>query len=89
MTTINNRTELPFLPNLHSFKVQYKSGRVNIEDLYTGEKRNISYNHEYNNAYEIALAFLINKGFHCVGQSNLPDYYIIHSTTFGGLSIKG
>lgn len=87
-TTINNRTELPVLPNLHSFKVQYKKGKVHIEDLYRKEKRYISYNHEYNNAYEIALAFLMNKGFVCIGQSNLPDYYIIHSTTFGELSIK-
>lgn len=77
------------LKTYRAFTIKYisatdtKGSRVSILDNRFQTKKIISYNHEYNNIYQIAQAYLESKSIEVCGVSELNNgQYILFTDNF-------
>ena len=76
------------LENFHIIEVLYVAptnstgSRVKIISGRFDQSIKIPFNHEFNNVYDIAQAYLKNAGFSFVGKAESKTGYFLISTTF-------
>ncbi len=80
------------MKNYNIIKIKYlpatntRGSRVQLINERLQEKKTIPYNHIYNNAQDIAQNYLVQKGFHVIGQD--VNYIILAPQNDTFLSIK-
>lgn len=72
------------IQNTRAFEVKMNKGgnKVLINDLYFDKKISTSYRYEYNDASEVATAFLKSKGIEIVAKCNCTNKTILITTDF-------
>ena len=76
------------VPNFHIIKVSFigwsdsKGSRVKLASERFKTSKLISYNHDFNSTYEVAVDWLNRNGFNVVGKGEGKDCYYIITDTF-------
>lgn len=76
------------IPNYHILTIKYigpsnvLGSRVKIISERFKESSTINYDHEFNNALEIAEAWLSNHGFNIIGHGEGKDHMYVITDTF-------